>query len=223
MSSTAWVFAAGSFDAAWLAGELIDDSDLVIGVDGGIAHCLAMQRVPDVILGDFDSIDANVLNDARLASCLRYSYPARKDVTDLELALQYLCDKSIGRVVLTGVSGGRSDHHLFNWLLPLQQCWPFAIELLDKSVHAHVVTHRAGLQLATFEGQTISLLPLPWAAGVTTDGLDYPLQNASMSPGSTLGISNVATGRRITVSVTSGQLLVFKVQQPNHKEDLQKS
>ena len=212
MKKTAWVFAAGSFDSACLENVTINDSDLVIGVDGGIAHCLAVQRVPDVILGDFDSIDPAVLDDERLTNCHRYSYPARKNVSDLELALQYLCNESIDRVVLIAISGGRSDHLLFNWLLPLQQRWPFSIELLDKSVHAHVLTHHASLELATYKGQTISLLPFPWAAGVTTDGLDYPLHDATMSPGSTLGVSNVATANRIKVSVSSGQLLVFKVQ-----------
>lgn len=201
--------AAGEFATDYLDGYSGKAGDCLIGVDGGIASCLDAGVVPDVLVGDFDSIDSCLLNDERLTSAERYRYPARKNYSDLELALVRASESGAQRVVLSGVSGGRSDHHLFNWLLPLQKRWSFSIELVDATTHAHVVTPQFPCHKASWAGQTISLVPLPLAAGVTTSGLEYPLKQARLDAGSTVGLSNVAMGDFLDVTVTEGRLLVF--------------
>ncbi len=207
----AWVFAGGNFQVDDVLVTDIRRGDVVVGVDHGIAHCLRIGVVPTVLVGDFDSIDPAILNDQRLVNVPRRSFPARKNSSDLELALQGLVGTDVSRVILLGISGGRSDHHLFNWLLPFQTDWPFAVELVDHSVHAHVVCARYPLHVSAFVGQTISLLALPEAIGVTTKGLEYPLVDHTMTHGSTLGLSNVADADAIRVSVSAGRLLVFRI------------
>lgn len=209
--SCAWVFAGGEFQLGDIQDCVIADTDIVVGVDHGIAHCLRLDLTPSVMVGDFDSIAPQLLDDERLNNVPRKSYPARKNSSDLELALHSLSDSAVSRVVLLGVSGGRSDHHLFNWMLPLLTDWPFAIELIDHSVHAHLVTASYPLHVPATIGQTISLLPMPEAIDVTTQGLDYPLHAHTLGSGSTLGLSNVANASTISVSVSAGRLLVFRV------------
>lgn len=194
---------------------MVADADIVVGVDHGIAHCLAANLIPDVLMGDFDSVDDAVLNDVRLSNAQKISFPARKNQSDLQLALEWLNTKSVECVTLLGVSGGRSDHHLFNWLLPLHSAWNFSLEYIDASVHAHVVDVNNPLDVSATSGQTISILPLPEAMGVTTRGLEYPLKNAHLVAGSTLGLSNVASAVDIGVSLLSGRLLVFRVKTDN--------
>jgi len=211
MEPTAWIFAGGDFqknffDAAWLA-----ETDLIVGVDYGIVHCLAAGVVPDIVMGDFDSVGASVLADSRLAGVQRRTYPARKNSSDLELAMEWAAESGIARVVLLGVSGGRSDHHYANWMLPSQARWPFAIELIDATVHAHVVTQQHSLEVAVRLGQTISLMPMGDVLGVTTHGLEYPLLDAHLRPGSSLGLSNIACKKLIDVSLRRGRLLVLCV------------
>ncbi len=210
--TSAWVFAGGEFNVDELSADAISEADTIIGVDYGISHCLRLGLVPDILVGDFDSIDAAVLNDKRLVGVPRRRYPARKNSSDLELALHGLSETTVRRVVLLGISGGRSDHHLFNWLLPLQADWPFAVELIDHSVHAHLVSvDYPLLQVPAVIGQTVSILPMPEALGVTTQGLEYPLSGEALAHGSTLGLSNVADAIQISVSVSAGKLLVFRV------------
>lgn len=210
-SPSAWVFAGGEFEADRFDHDWLVEGDIVVGVDHGIAHCLDAGVVPDVMMGDFDSVDASVLSDARLADVQRKTYPARKNSSDLELALEWLAEIQVARVVLMGMSGGRSDHHLINWMLPSQAHWSFSIEIIDSTVHAHVVTPRYALEAPTWIGQTISLMPLHEASGVTTDGLEYALHDAQLVSGTTLGLSNVAAAQNIRVSISSGRLLVFRV------------
>ena len=207
----AWVFAGGEFQTNCFNSDWIAAGDVVVGVDHGIAHCLNAGAVPDVMLGDFDSVDDAVLLDDRLAGVQRLRYPSRKNSSDLELALEWLSQAQVARVILMGVSGGRSDHHLINWLLASQERWPFAIEMIDSTVHAHVVTPRYELDVSAKIGQTVSLMPLFEASGVTTVGLEYALHEAHLVPGTTRGLSNVAAADIIRVSITAGRLLVFRV------------
>lgn len=201
--------AAGEFAPDHLDGFSRVDGDSLIGVDFGITSCLQAGEVPDVIVGDFDSIDVSLLNDPKLANADRYQYPIRKNFSDLELALIRASELGATRVVVTGVSGGRSDHHLFNWLLPIQRRWSFAIELIDATTHAYVVSPEFTCQRASWYGQTISLVPLSRAQGVTTKGLEYALDDAVLDAGSTLGLSNIALGNLVDVKVKQGKLLAF--------------
>lgn len=211
LSSRALVFAGGQFNKSDLDGVCIDTSDLIVGVDHGIEHCLACGLIPDIILGDFDSVEKSTLNNERVKQAEVIGYDARKNFSDLELALLHLEEKSVASVTLFGISGGRTDHHLFNWLLPFHKQWPYSIELVDSTVHAHLVSAQYPLSSRSYCAQTVSLLPMPQATGVCTTGLEYPLTGATLTMGSTRGLSNVATGSAFGVTVKEGQLLVFRV------------
>lgn len=207
-----WVFAGGDFLAGDFAARLPDDGDCgYVAVDRGVEHCLAVGIVPTLLIGDFDSVGTHVLDDKRLASVPRQRYPARKDASDLELALHVLSENPPHRVTLLGISGGRTDHLLFNWLLPVLQDWPFLIDLVDSTVQAFVVTPRRKLVVRARPGQLLSVLALVESQGVSTGGLEYPLENATLHPGSTVGLSNCVAGSAFAVSLTHGKLLVMVV------------
>ena len=211
MSINAWVFAGGEFKPDSFNIDWVVDGDIVLGVDRGIAHCLSTGLVPDILMGDFDSVDPALLDDTRLINAQRHSFPTRKNSSDLDLALQWLCNRSVSRVTVLAVSGGRSDHHLFNWLLPMQRCWPFNLEMIDASVHAYLATAQFPFNASVVAQQVISLVPLPCATGVRTQGLEYPLHDAELDAGTTHGLSNVAIDTSISVTVQSGRLFVFCV------------
>lgn len=203
--------AGGDFHPGTLDAAAIGSRDIVIGVDKGIGYCLSIGIVPDLLMGDFDSIDSMLLEDPRLDGIDKQSFPARKNRSDLDLALQWLRSSHVSHVTLLAISGGRSDHHLLNWLLPLQEEWPFTVELIDATVHAYLVTPHYPVRTVAKPGQVVSLVPMPEALGVTTEGLEYSLHDAELAVGSTLGLSNVASQLSIGVSVSSGRLLLFRV------------
>jgi len=213
LAQRAWVFAGGHYRVSDLDTKNISSDDLIVGVDHGIEHCLASDLTPDILIGDFDSVEQSLLSDPRLEHAERINYLRRKDQSDLELALEHLAKSAVNSVTLLGVSGGRSDHHLFNWMLSLQKSWPFSLELIDDTVHAYLVSAQFPLTRTAQQSQIVSLLPMPRASGVCTSGLEYPLNNASLLPGSTLGLSNVANESIVQVSVSDGSLLAFFIRE----------
>lgn len=114
-------------------------------------------------------------------------------------------------VIVVGVSGGRTDHLLFNWLLAGSRDWPFELRLIDATVDAVVVTPSRPLYRTVRPGSTVSLLPHAQAVGVTTVGLRYGLADATLNAGGTLGLSNVVAESSVSVSIREGTLLALFV------------
>lgn len=204
------VFADGEFTPPVLDGIDTDGAGAVC-VDGGLVHCLAAGLAPTLLVGDLDSVPRDLLARDALAALPRLVFPADKDASDLELALRALADEpdTPDEVVVVGVSGGRTDHLLFNWFLPASRPWPFALRLLDTSVDAAVVTAARPLAVAAVVGRTFSLLPLVRASGVTTRGLRYALAGATLETGSTLGLSNVVAAPEVRIEIASGTVLAL--------------
>jgi len=209
----ALVIAGGDFHPAVLDGIALAGARVVC-VDRGLEHALAASLAPDLLVGDLDSVPPDVMARPAFAAVPRLVFPADKDASDLELALATLADDPthvgpLDEVVVAGVSGGRTDHLLFNWLLPASRAWPFRLRLVDAFVEACVVTPAYPLTLTTTPGQIVSLLPLGQARGVVTDGLHYALSGATLELGATFGLSNAAVASRVTVSVTDGIVLAI--------------
>lgn len=180
----------------------------VVSVDGGLRHCDALGLVPELQIGDLDSVQ-------RHSSVPTLAFPRDKDASDLELALEWLAAQTIERVSLFGLTGGRSDHMLFNWLLPARRAWPFRLQCIDDSVCATVVRHDQPYREILEAGQTVSLLPLgSGCRGVSTHGLVFPLDDDDLPVGSTRGLSNrvaPSAADGAGVSITQGVLLVLTV------------
>lgn len=205
----AWVFAGGEFSSSHVPFDEVGEQDRFICVDRGVEHCLAAGLKPTLLIGDFDSADEDILALAHLSDTPRHDYPSRKSASDLELALQVLAEDPPDSVVILGVSGGRTDHMLFNWSLPALRVWPFTLLLIDGTTRCHVLQGKDSCAFSVTQGQTLSLLAQVRATGVTTAGLQYPLQGATLEAGSTLGLSNVAEGGQAGVRQDSGTLLVL--------------
>lgn len=210
----AWVFAGGEFSSQQFPDDLLRPADLIVCVDAGLKHCLSLELQPDLLVGDMDSVSPELLRDERLTQVERHVYPSKKASSDLQLALEVLSTRPISEVVLLGVSGGRTDHMLFNWHLVLLRLWPFKIQLIDETMHAHVLEGEQRVEIHSSPGRTVSLLAMRLSDGVTTSGLQYPLSKATIHPGDTLGLSNVVETGDASVEISSGTLLVM-VQRSN--------
>lgn len=206
------------------------DGARAVCVDRGLAHCLAAALEPTLLVGDLDSLPRTLLERDDLDALPRLVFAPDKDASDLELALRWLAgetspaaaaraplggdaplpDELPDEVIVVGVSGGRTDHLLFNWLLPLAREWPFALRLIDATVDAVVVTPTRALDAPIEPGRVVSVLPLSRATGLRTGGLRYALDDATLERGTTRGLSNVADARRLTLSLERGIVLVLR-------------
>lgn len=194
-------------------GALLRAQDFVVAVDGGLWFVTALGLVPDVLIGDLDSVTADDL--ARLTGLgVRIErYPVEKDETDLELALRFVAEQGLGVVRILGGLGGRLDQTLGNVFLLLDERWSGLDVRLDDGVD-EVWLIRGEAEVEGRAGDVVSLLPLLGPAhGVRTEGLAYPLRGEVLYPQRTRGISNRLLGRRAHVWVEQGVLLCIHTRQ----------
>ena len=211
-SKRAVVFANGEYDQVSASLASVTDEDFIVCVDGGVRHCLRTKLRPDLLLGDLDSLDEHSAAAIEQLGTEQIQYPAEKDASDLELALQALCERTVEQVVVLGVSGGRTDHQLFNWQLLASRAWPFQLRVIDSTIDAYLIHSSRPFDQPLAKGTTFSVIPLAGpATGVKVSGARYPLDDASLNPGNTIGLSNIVTDSRLQVSVEEGIVMLMRV------------
>ncbi|MCD6290126.1 MAG: thiamine diphosphokinase [Anaerolineae bacterium] len=186
----------------------IQPDDVVICADGGTRHALALGLHPDLIVGDLDSFPDDQRATLEASGTRFLVYPARKDQTDLELALIAAQEAGITSAHLMGVLGGRLDQTVANLLLLAQERWATISLSLSEGAEEAWVT-RDQTVIVGAPGDTVSLIALtPEVQGIYTEGLEYALSDGRLIFGSTLGISNVMLSQQASVRLRSGTLLV---------------
>lgn len=194
-------------EAGYIA-ALLRPGDFLICADGGAEVALRLGLTPDLVVGDFDSIDPAALAEIERICPLR-TYPVRKDQTDTHLALELALAERPDEIIVCGAFGDRLDHNLGLVLLLAGLATAAAIRLLGARQEAFVLTPGHPGAINGHPGDTVSLLPLtPRVQGVTTKNLAYPLNDGTLTWGSTLGVSNQMTTTKAVVTVTAGHLLV---------------
>jgi len=174
---------------------------VLIAVDGGINHCYKLDLHPDLIVGDFDSADPMILKN--FDTVPQKKYPQDKDKTDLEIALELVYHTKVEEIAIFGALGGRTDHTLGNLILLSR--YPGKVFLETDNERIFVIDHQ--VEMDAYPGQLISLIPLNGAVkGISTEGLEWRLDNGTLDK-KFIGISNIALGQRILISIKEGDLL----------------
>ena len=235
---TCYIVGAGDFTPRGFAPV---PGDLVLAADGGYRALYSLGYMPDLLLGDFDS-----LGDLPLPPDLPVlRFPARKDDTDTGLALRHGLDRGYRDFALYGCAGGRVDHLLAN-LQSMARVSRLgaAIRLAAPQNDAWALTGPAPRASAPAPGgpapnaptpaapdapaAVLALPPRPGgtlvsvfcqgdrAEGVTLAGLAYPLSDAALTGDFPLGVSNRRLdGQRATVAVRRGTLLILQSAGPD--------
>lgn len=204
MAGTALIVLAGQVSRQDF--EMAGGYDLAIAVDAGMTHFINFGMKPDILLGDFDSIEKNALEIAMAQNIEIIVHPSKKDKSDSELALEYASLKGFKKVVLLGATGGdRPDHIAFNMaLFHLEDRLGIKIDAISDGYR--YFTLNGSIDLKSRPGMNVSVLAMDDDVFVKLSGLLYPL-NGLLRRGSTLGLSNVATS---DFSIeTKGKVLVF--------------
>jgi thiamine pyrophosphokinase len=212
--SRAIIFANGVLSDPAAARAAIQPGDRLIAADGGLHYLRQLGLMPDVLIGDLDSVEPGEVEDVRLTGARVERFPVRKDKTDLELAVRLARAEGAGDILIFGALGGRWDQTLANLLLLAHEDFRSArIRLVDGAQQIYLI--QSATRIEGEPGDTVSLISLQGdARGVTTDGLEYPLQNGQLPFGSTLGISNVLLGKQGMVSVQDGLVACIVIGQP---------
>jgi thiamine pyrophosphokinase len=204
------IFANGTLPDKQAMQTTIESADLLIAADGGALHCLAMGLTPHVVVGDFDSLSPKQEALLRAGGAHFVAHPRMKDQTDLELAIKYAIDTGADNINLLGLLGGRLDQTIANLLLISRQDWdPAKLTLTNGYDVAHLIRPGDKLAIHGITGDVVSLIPLSsTVSGITTNGLRWSLHKASLSLGSTLGVSNELCNQTANIQIEEGKLLV---------------
>lgn len=188
----------------------VPPTDLVVAADGGYASAALLGVEVDLLIGDLDSVTSDGLAAARAAGTRIQQHPVDKDRTDLALALDAVAAEGPAEALLVGGHGGRLDHLLANVALLAAEEYA-ALGLTALLGDAVVTVIRDHAELVGVPGELVSLLAMHGPAhGVSTSGLRFPLEHATLPVGSSLGVSNRFTGRHATITVTDGVVIAVQ-------------
>ena len=181
----------------------IGPESFVIAADGGLRHTEKLGITPNAVLGDFDSLGfcpegANV-------------FPVEKDDTDAMLAVRLGLRRGCGEFLLYGsLDGPRLDHTVANFQTLQFLADHGAVGYLIGNTAMVTVVKNGKITFPAGLSGTISVFCMgPDAVGVTEKGLFYGLENAALTSGFPLGVSNHFTGEEAEISVKNGSLLVL--------------
>jgi thiamine pyrophosphokinase len=207
---TTFVFAGGPHGSPPDPGSFPLDgpADLVIAVDSGLHVAQDLGVAVDLVVGDLDSVATDRLERAVADGATVDRHPVDKDVTDLELALDDALAAGTDRVVVLASAGGRLDH-LLGLVAALSHPRLDGVEVEAHVGPARVLPVRDRLRLDGRPGELVSLLAVGGpATGVRTEGLKWPLEDATLEPGSGWGLSNRFVTTSAAVEVACGRLVV---------------
>jgi thiamine pyrophosphokinase len=198
------IFANGQLTDPAAARAVIRPTDRLIAADGGLHHLAALGLWPHVLIGDLDSVAPAQAAAAAAAGARLEQFPPRKDQTDLELAVRLAAAEGAADIWIFGALGARWDQTLANLLLLAHPDFrALRLRLVDGAQQIYLIQDRTVIDGQP--GDTVSLIALNGIAdGVTTEGLEYPLDRGRLALGSTLGVSNVLLGTQATVTVAAG-------------------
>ena len=196
-------------DGAFLRPYLEKGAWTVFCADGGIRNAHAAGLKPDYQIGDWDSGGAPEPG----VPCV--TLPVEKDMTDLQAAADQALDMGFQELLLCGCTGGRLDHTASNLVLlewiagrggrPL---------LVDEGNEVRFLEGPVEFRLANRPPyHYLSLIPLDRTlTGVTLRGLKYTLNDARLTRGDTLSVSNEPQADEVRLSIASGRALLIRSQ-----------
>lgn len=208
------IFTGGSIDIDFLRQQDFSGKEnVVICADHGLKAAHDLSLLPQFVVGDFDSAGKELLAEYEGRKDVTFvRFPPEKDDTDTELALHMAMDMEPEEILIFGGFGTRLDHTLANIGL-LKQPLERGIKavLCDPYNKIRMVSGEYRIQKTEAFGDYVSILPFGKdAKGVTLAGFQYPLKDALMPQGCSLGVSNEIVEEEAVITVKEGILLVIE-------------
>ncbi len=187
--------------------SLLAEAATVVAADAAGEWCAGLGRVPDVVVGDFDSATAGAAQRLAALGARVETHAREKDETDLELAIDAARANGDAPIVVTCAFSARLDHTLAAFgALTRAGAGARAVE---PGWRAWTCAAGAPLDIESPAGATLSVLAVGDACGVRVTGTEWILEDASLQALSGWGVSNRALGGPVSVSCRAGTLVVL--------------
>ena len=196
------ILANGTPPSPELAQRLAASHTLRIATDGAAHQAATLEIAPDIICGDFDSVE--MASAKRALPRAEWVSTPNQNKADLEKAILLALARGATEITILGANGGRIDHTLANFALLLRYHHEIFLRIVEDGAETRAVS---GLSLfAARCGDTLSLISMDGAARVSVSGVRWPLTDFPLPIG-TLGVSNEATGGEVAVTANGGAIL----------------
>ncbi len=189
--------------------------DITIAVDAGVGFFYRKALTPDVIVGDFDSVNPKILRkytemEKGRPKILRFQ--PEKDETDTELAVRTAIEEGCEKIHILGATGSRMDHVMGNiHLLGVAMEHGVEAVIADANNRIRMVNRGLVLRKAEQYGDYVSLIPFtPQVTGLTLKGFKYQVEDFTLKCYHSRGVSNEIVEEQAEIAFRDGVLLVME-------------
>lgn len=214
MSKKIVIVSGGELDEEFALSVLKEEKGgYVIGVDRGIEFLYNHKIMPSYIVGDFDSVDREVVSYFRDETNvpIREFNPV-KDASDTEIAVRLAVTLGCEELVILGATGGRIDHLWANvQILSIPFRAGIDARILDRQNRIRLIEEEITLKKEEAYGPYFSLFPLAQEVyGLNVTGAKYPLHNHTLTPYDSLCVSNQFEKDEVVISFLSGIVILME-------------
>ena len=170
---TTAIVANGEVPSSELSIQLLRNMKRVICCDGALQKLLSINIIPDVVVGDGDSMDREELSRHNIP----YHADRSEEYNDLQKALKYCQANGYGKVLLMGCGGLREDHFIANLSI---------LAMYSKEMHLTMLTEngvfnvlRGSSSFRSLPGMQVSVFARSPHTKLTFTGLKYPVNDRS--------------------------------------------
>ncbi|EFI42204.1 thiamine diphosphokinase [Peptoniphilus sp. oral taxon 386] len=184
-------------------------NSFIVCADGGIKNFVGTYLKPDLIVGDFDSIDDNGKKFVKEKNLEFKKYPCQKDFTDTEAALEILLEKNVDEIVILGATGTRLDHTVSNIFLLQKLFGKINAKLIDNNNEIYYFENG----IYEFEKswyKYISVIPISTCVEYSTEGLLYDTNHIIINSTSGIGVSNEILNQKCKINIYNGKGFIIK-------------
>ena len=210
----ALLITGGYVDIHWASGFVkLHKYDLIVAVDGGLSAANLLNVYPDMIIGDFDTVERDLLDSYAKSKIIRLK--PEKDDTDTQYAIKWLIESKATDIDIIGAVGTRMDHTLANiYMLQLAFDHKVNAVIYDKFNKIYIIEGKTILRRDDAYGKYISFMQLtPVVKDVTLTGFKYNVSHYDfcMSNDYRMGASNEFVCEEATVDIGQGRFVVIEV------------
>lgn len=204
------IVSGGKINIFFLENHLkLNKYDIIIAIDKGLESLDKLKIVPNYILGDFDSIDKNILK--KYENIEMKNLNPEKDYTDTHAGINLAIELKSTEIIIIGAIGTRIDHTVANIHI--------LKEALDHNIKAKIINEKNEIELINKKIEIeknkkfkyISIIPLTSSVtGITIKGMKYTLSNYTLQVGKSIGISNEQIEKKAFIQIENGILIIIK-------------
>ncbi len=181
--------------------KILHSSNTIICTDGSAKSLRQNGMVPQVIIGDLDSlnIDENSFDGLLIRD-------SNQNNTDLEKALDWSIEYGIEKMSILGATGLREDHSIANLFIFAEYYSKLNLTMVTN--HFTITCHTGNKIFDSYRGQTVSLFVVNPNTIITTQHLKYPMKDRCLLP-SSKAISNESLNSKFSIE-SNKPVLVFR-------------